>query len=154
MEKFLENLQEAEKTIQTIDHMIYITFPIVKDKKLLLKIILETKTAIAKCINSILQYEYIYKRIRLHKSSKTNFRTFEDKCAPRYNITKEETKLILELFDIVEKHKQSPMEFVKDDKIVILSNNMDQKTVTVEKSKEFLSLAKSVLGKAKEAMKQ
>ena len=70
MEKFLENLQEAENIIQTIDHMVYVTFPLIQDKKLLLKIILETKTAIANCINSILQYEYLYKRIRLYKEPK------------------------------------------------------------------------------------
>ena len=68
MERFLEYIQEAEKIIQTVDHMAYITFPLIKDKKLLLKILLETKIAVANCINSILQHEYIYKRITLYKN--------------------------------------------------------------------------------------
>ena len=149
MEKFLQNIQEAEKTIRTVDHMIYVTFPLIKDKRLLLKIILETKTAIANCINSILQYEYLYKRINLYKDPLSNFRTFKDKCAPRYEITGEEVKLVLELFDIVEKHKKSAMEFIRREKVVILSESLEQKTISVEKAKEFILLAKSILNKTK-----
>ncbi len=148
----MEYIQETEKIIQTMDHLIYVTFPLVKDKRLLLKIISETKTAITNCINSMLQYEYLYKRIRLYKDPKTNLQTFKQKCAPRYKITEEEIKLIFELFEIVEKHKQSPFEFVKDDKIVILSNNLKPETITIEKSKEFLFLAKKILKKTKETM--
>ena len=37
MEKFLENLQEAHKIIQTLDHMMYVTFPLIKDKNILHK---------------------------------------------------------------------------------------------------------------------
>lgn len=152
MQKFLENLQEVEKTIQRIDHMTYVTFPLIKDKKLLLKILLETKIAITQCINSILQYEYLYKKIILHKSTKTNFKTFQEKCAPRYKITQKEIELIIELFDIVEKHKQSPFEFVKNDKIIILSENLKPETITIEKIKEFLILGKNILKKTKQGI--
>jgi len=154
MEKFLEKIEEAEKTIQTVDHMIYVTFPLIKDNRLLLKVIQEIKTALSNCISSILQYEYLYKRITLYKDSKTNFKTFTEKCAPRYKIDREEIKLILELFDFVEKHKESPFEFIKEEKVVILSENMRPKTLTIEKTKEFLILAKDILRKTREAMKR
>ena len=149
MEKFLENLQEAETKIQIADHMLYVTFPLLKDKKLLLKILLDTKTAIAKCISSILQYEYLYKRIKLYNNPKTNFKTFEEKCTKRYNITEQEINLIQELFEIVEEHKKSAMEFMKNEKIVILSQSLQQKTLTLEKTKEFLVVAKNILQKIK-----
>lgn len=150
MEKFLENLQEAEKIIQRIDHMLYVTFPLMKDKRLLLKILLETKIAVTKSINSILQYEYLYKRINLYQNSKRNFEIFQEQCAPRYSITKQEIKLILELFNLVEQHNQSPFEFIKNEKVVILSENLKVKTFTTEKTKEFLLLAKNILKKIKE----
>jgi hypothetical protein len=152
MEKFLENLQEAESIIQTIDHIVYVTFPLIRDKRLLLKIILEAKTAVANCINSILQYEYLYKRIRLYKEPRTNFKTFREKCAKRYQITEEEIKLINELFDAVEKHKQSTFEFVRNEKIIILSESLEQKILTIEKIKEFLFLAKGILKKSKDVI--
>ena len=90
MEKFLENLIVAEKTIQTADHMIYVTFPLINDKRLLFKILQEMKNAVALCINSILQYEYLYQRIKLYKDSRLNFKIFTERCVPRYGITKEE----------------------------------------------------------------
>ncbi len=152
MDKFFENLQEASKIIFTADHMLYVTFPLIKDKQLLLKILLDTKIAISKCINSILQYEYLYKRIKLYNNPKTNFKTFEEKCAKKYNITEQEIKLILELFNIMEEHKKSSMEFMKNGKIIILSQSLQQKTITIEKIKEFLTLAKKILKKIKETI--
>jgi len=154
MEKFLENLQEAEKIIRQTDHMLYITFPLVKDKRLLIKILLETKNAIAKLINIILRYEYFFKRIRLYSDQKTNFRTFKEKSAREYEITEYEIALISELFKIAEVCKTSPIEFLKGEKIVILSEKMAPTIVTFEETKEFLSVAKSVLKKAKNVIQR
>ena len=154
MEKFLENIIAAKKKIQIADHMIYVTFPLIKDKRLLLKILQEIKNAVTGCINAILQYEYLYKRIILYKDPKSNFKTFTEKCAPRYKITREEINLILELFDFMEKHRESPFEFIKNDKVVILSNSLKPKTLTVEKTKEFLILVKDILRKTHETFKK
>lgn len=154
MEKFLENSIAAEKKIQTADHMIYVTFPLIKDKRLLLKILQEIKNAVMDCISSILQYEYLYKRITLYKNPKSNFKIFIEKCAPRYQITKEEINLILELFDFIEKHRESPFEFIKDNKVIILSNDLNPKTLTIEKTKEFLMLVKNILRKTRETFKK
>jgi len=144
----MQYLSEAEKIIQTADHMVYVTFPLIKEKKILLKVLLETKTAIVNCINSILQYEYLFKRIPLYKESEVNFKIFKEKCAPRYKITKQEINLIIELFDIVKKHKESQFEFIKNSKVVILSESLEPKTITIEKIKEFLTLSKSILRKS------
>jgi hypothetical protein len=154
MEKFLENIIAAEKKIQIVDHMIYVTFPLIKDKRLLLKILQEIKNAVMDCISSILHYEYLYKRITLYKNPKSNFKIFIEKCTPRYQITKEEINLILELFDFIEKHRESPFEFIKDDKVIILSNDLNPKTLTIEKTKEFLMLVKNILRKARETFKK
>lgn len=154
MEKFIEYLQKAEKIIKTSDHLIYVSFPLVKEKRIILKTISEIEIAIKNCINSILQYEYIYKRIRLYQDPKKNFETFKDKCAPRYNITEKDIELIIELFEIVKKHKQSDFEFVKEEKVVILSKNLKQETITIEKTKKFLELAKDILEKAKRKVEE
>ena len=149
MEKFIENLEKAQKTISSIDHMIYVSFPLIKDKRILLKVLKETKNAIANCISSILQYDYLYKRIKLYKSPEENFRVFREKSALRYLINQDEINLIVELFKIVDKHNESSMEFFKDGKVVILSDDLNPETVSYEKTKQFLVLGKSILEKAK-----
>ena len=151
MEKFLDELIEAERILSKIDHMIYVTYPLVRDKKLLLKILAETKIAIVKCINYILQFEYLCKRIRLSKDPKENLRTFKVKCAPRYNISFEEVKLINELFEIIDLHNTSPLEFKKEDKIVIFSETSRPKIIVIENIKEFIGLGKTILKKIKES---
>ena len=150
MEKFFENLEKSEKTIQTANHLLYVTYPLVKDKRLLLKILAEIKKGIASCMNAVLQYEYLHGRVRLSSNPKINFTKFLEKCCPRYNISETNVKKIIKLFEIVEKHKSSPFEFVKEDKVVILSNNMNSEIITLEKVKEFLDSSKVVLQKAKD----
>jgi len=150
MEKFIETLASAEKNLKTADHMVYITFPLIKDKRILLKVMQDLKVVISNCITSILQYEYLYKRISLYKDSRENLRTFTEKSAPRFAITRDEIKLIMELFDFVEKHRESPLEFIKDDKVIILSNGMQPTSLSLDKIKEFLFTAKDILKKTKE----
>jgi hypothetical protein len=154
MEKFLENLQDASKSIRTLDHMIYVTFPLIQDKKMLLNILLETKNAIQKLINSILQYEYLYKRINLYKNPQTNFETFINNCSKVYKIDQDEMKKIFELFDLAKKHKISSMEFVRNEKIVILGENSSHDVVTVGKTKEFILIAKKILEKVQKRMER
>ena len=152
LEKYETGYKKAEKTFQTAGHLVYVTYPLIRDKKLLLKILLEIKNSIASCINSILQYEYLYQRIRLSDNHNSNFKTFIKKCSPRYKISETDCKLIIKLFDIAEKHKNSPFEFVKDEKVIILSENMNSETITLEKVKEFLEMSKKVLNRAKDVI--
>ena len=154
MEKFLESLEEAEKAIRNLDHMVYITFPLIKDKRLLLKVIQEIKKSVTDCITAILQYEYLFKRVNLSRDPKENFKIFTEKCAPRYSIDRDEISLISQLFDFVEKHKASPFEFIKGEKVVILSESMSQTTLSLDKTKQFLNLAKDILKKTREGMRK
>jgi hypothetical protein len=149
MEKVLENLQEAEEIIKKIDHLVYVSFPLLQDKKLLLNVITETKEAIKKCINVILQQEYFYRRIRIYKDPKINFKIFKEKCAKRYDINKQEIELISELFEIEGIYQKSSFEFVKNNKIMIISENLESSSISLEKIKQFLNLGKNILLKTK-----
>jgi len=146
-EKFIENLDKASSILKTADHMLYMTYPLIKEKKILLKILNEIYIAILSVVNAILQYEYMYKRIQLYKDSKENFNVFK-KCASRYNITEEQIGKITEIFNLTEKHKNSPFEFVRNDKIVIMSNALKTDTITIEKMKNYLLTGKDILRKA------
>jgi hypothetical protein len=147
-EKYIENLDKAAKNLQTADHMLYMTYPLVKEKRLLLKILNEIYLVTLNIINAILQYEYIYKRINLYKESKINLQTFRNKCAARYSITGEQVEKVLEIFNLAEKHKKSPFEFVRNNKVVIMTNALKTDTITIEKMKEYILLSKDILRKA------
>lgn len=152
MEKFLENLQQAEIILQRADHIMYVSYSLVKDKRLLLNVLCETKNAIVKYINSILQYEYIQKKISLYKNPKDNLITFYEKSSKRFMITPEENKQVKELFRLVELHNKSPFEFAKDNYLVIMSENFHPQKIGIEDIKNFLNLAKSISRKTKKVI--
>lgn len=145
MERFQQNLQQAIRSLQIADHMTYVTFPLVNEHRLLLKIFDEIYKSIINCINAILNYEYLYKRIQLYANNGENIRTFTNKCAKTYNLNNEQIKKILEILELNKKHKQSAMEFVKKDRVVILSDSLNTQTLDVHKIKQYLLLAKELL---------
>lgn len=145
-EKYLENLEKAKKQLRTADHLTYITFPVVNENKLLLKILEEVNISIKNTISAILHYEYLYKRIRLYKKQKENLKTFK-KISKKYGINKEQLKKIIEIMKIAERHKNSPFEFSKKNKIVIMSDNTKTDTLTIKNIKNYLIEAKDLIRK-------
>jgi len=146
-EKFILNLEKAKAELKIADHLTYMTFPLVKENRLLLKILEKISKSLISTINAILQYEYVYKRIQIYKDARDNFETFK-KISGRYRIPQEQLQKIIEILNLEEKHKASPLEFVKKDKIVIMSDNMKTDTLTVEKIKQYLVEIKDIIRKA------
>jgi len=151
-EKFIISLERAKKSLQTADHLTYITFPFIKENKLLLKILDELYLASINTINAILQYEYIYKRIQLYGDARENFRTFQ-KVSKRYQISQEQLNKITELLTLAENHKKSPLEFTRNNKIIIMSDNLRTDTLTIDKIKEFLIETKDFVRKTSQVIK-
>ena len=149
-EKHLESLQRAIAQIRIADHMIYVTYPVIKDKRLLLKTIDHIYEALILTINSILQYDFLNRRINLYKNNpQENFEIFIQKCARRYNITPEELNELQEVLAIVESHKKSPMEFLRKEQVVILSESLKTTLIDAEKLKKYLGLAKKLVEKTR-----
>jgi hypothetical protein len=146
-EKFQENLDTAVKSLQIADHIAYITYPVVNEKRLLIKIFDEVYKSIISSINAILNYEAFCKRITLYENNKANMQLFIDKLSELYNISPEQIKKILEIIRMNHTYKQSAMEFVKKDKLIILSDNLTTRSLDIHKIKEYLLLAKEVLMK-------
>ena len=154
MKRIFEKVEEAEKIIRGIDHIVYVTYPLIKENRLLITMVVEMKRAILLLINSILQFEYLHKRVGLSQNPEKNLNTFFEKCAPHYNLTKIDTNMIIELFNIVEKHKKSLMGFARNSKFVILYGDMKTCIISLEKTKEFLYLSKKILENSKKSFLQ
>lgn len=145
-EKYLISIEKAKKSLKIADHLTYMTFPVVRENRLLLKILEEISNSIISTINSILQYEYLYKRIKLYSNAKDNFEIFK-KLTPKYSINQEQLNKIIEILSLAEQHKSSSFEFVKNDKVVIMTNNLNHKTLTIDKTKEYITETKNFLNK-------
>jgi hypothetical protein len=143
MKKEQEYLDDSLRHLQIADHITYVTFPLVEEKKLLLKIFEEISKSIDCLIFVILINEHKKNKLKISNNYQERIDAVI-KASASYNIKKEEIKKIYEILDITKKHNDSAMEFLRKDKVVIMQDNLDTKTLDIKKIKEYLTLAKSL----------
>lgn len=147
MEKFAESLQNAEKYLANADHIFYVTSKLVNDKKILLNVLENLYKSLLYSIDSVLQLEFLLKRVKLAKNSNENLQIFKN-FAEKYGITKDEIKIIDDILFVIKRHKQSSMEFLRGEKIVIMSESLPC-YIDTAKIKSYSETTKSIFDKIK-----
>lgn len=143
MEKFEECKEKASRCIHVADHMISVTYPLVKDNKLLLAIIENIFLALTNSMAAVLYYDRLYKRIPPFQDTfDSKFRMFKERCIDRYHIDRSYILFIQDIKDVIVAHRKSPIEFVRKDKFVICSDNYRIKSISTEDIKKYVSKAK------------
>ncbi|MCK4521930.1 MAG: hypothetical protein KAU20_05115 [Nanoarchaeota archaeon] len=143
MERFQELRDRAKKKIMLADHIITQTYPLIKDPKLLLSAIENIFLALTNSMGSLLHYERLFKRIPPFQDTfDSKFNIFKERCVEKYNIKQDYISVIKELKDIIIEHKKSPMEFVRNDRFVICSDNYRMKTIDIDKIKKMMHITK------------
>jgi len=146
--KHIESLEKARRSRKIADHMAYMTYPMMRDKRLLLKIVDEIYIALIGSMNAILQYEYLKKRISLSNDADQNLKLLFEKCSQRYGISNDDILSLREFFSLYLQHKKSPIEFQRKDKVVLMSDDFRTKVIDLEKIKKYIFLARKIEEKA------
>lgn len=141
MNPILKNLKEADHSIQKANHLLNITFPLLKHKKILTIIIEEIRNSLLKQITAILYYEHLNKKIKISKDSEKNLEVFEKKLAKKYKVSNKKIKEILELSRI---QKNSPVHILKEEKLILISKELKQRIITTEKLKEYQKVSENL----------
>ena len=155
MEKFQELRDAAEKKLKLADHILTMTYPMVKDPRLLLSSIENLFLAFTYGMSSLLYYEQLFKRIpQFPDNFAGKFEMFRDECSKRYNIDSEHLKIIQDIKEIIVSHKKSPMEFSRNDSLIICNGNYRMKTISanmihnyVQKAKLFIKNISTIVSK-------
>ena len=155
MEKFQELRDAANKKLKIADYILTMTYPLVKDPKLLLSAIENLFLAYSYSISSLLHYERLFKRIPPFPddfSSKLGM--FADRCLEKYGIDSENTGIIMDIREIIIDHKKRPIEFSRKDSFVICDGDYRFRTVSqavikgyIEKAKLFIRKISSIVSK-------
>jgi len=146
MEKYEELREIARKKIQIADHMLTMTYPMVKDPKLLLAVMENIFLALTNSIGSLLHYERNYKRVPPFQDTfVSKFNIFKQKCVRRCSIDEELVLMVQEIKGIIMQHKKSPVEFTRNDSFVICSDDYKMKTISLEKMKGYIIKSKSFI---------
>jgi hypothetical protein len=142
--KFINEMIEAEKKWTSADHFIYVTMPVVKDERLLLRALEVLYKGLVINISAILKFEYLYKRINLSQNTRENLETFFKKCSKGYGLNELEKKILKEIMELGKRHKESEIEFPRKGRIIIL-NGTGSYELNLEELKEFLRVSRKLL---------
>ena len=140
-------IDEAKRILKIADHMAYITYPVLKEHRLLIKILEQISKALTNSVSAILIHEYSQKRIKTYTDPKLNFDTFKD-ISTSYGLNEGHIKTIKNVSNLMESHNRSTMEFIRKDKFVIMSDNLQTQDITLDQVKSFLKLSKEIIDKA------
>ena len=141
-------LDKANELIKRADHMFYVTYPLVKDNKLIITMAENISRGMICAMDAILMYEKLYKRISLYPEDfKVKMDMFRDSIARRYDIKREHIVLIHDLKKFLDERKSSGTEFVKNDKYVFFSQKQELKNLDLNLLKQNLNMSKEFLRK-------
>jgi len=146
MEKFQEARAKAYKNIKLADHMTYVTFKYLDDPKIMLAILENIFLGLTNAVGSLLYYERLFKRIPpFHNNFESKYNIFKEHCVEQHKIPKEYVQLLKEVKDIIIQHKKSPVEFIKNGKFVICSQEYECKTLDIEHIKDIMEKGKKFI---------
>jgi len=142
MPEFTESLKAADNYLMNAQHLTYITYNIIKDKKVLIKVLENLYKSVLHSINAILQVEANLKRVKIYKESSKNLEVFK-KIAKYYGLGDKDLQFIDTLINIIKKYKESGLVFSKGGKVVIMFDDkilyFDLQTVKdyIEKARDI-----------------
>jgi hypothetical protein len=143
MQELSKEILEMKRCLNAADHLTYMTYPLIKDYKLLIQIAKNIYDAMIKGVNIVLEHDRLYKRIDLlPQNFEPRFQIFQRECVRKYNFKGEEVSLIIELKDLLNNHLRSSMVFRRRDEMVIYGENLRIKKLSLPMVKDYLTKAK------------
>ena len=154
MELYQLYLKKASSFFKTADHLVYVTLPVVNDNKLIVTVLDNISMALSHGMDAILEYERLYKRILpLADNFESRFEVFKSRIIGKYGFINDEALIITELRKFIEERKEAPMEFTRQNKYVICSDNYRMKIISLDEIKKYLSMTKNFLLKINRIVK-
>jgi len=145
MHEILFLIQKAKEQIMIGDHLLYMTYPVLKENKLIISIAENVYNAMIFSMDSLLMHERMYKRISLYPDDFNSKLEILRKISERCKINREAILIIQDLKIFLDERKNSRVEFAKNDKYVLFSQKQQLRSLGIEKLKQNLNISKSFL---------
>jgi len=146
VEDFRAAKEKAKQYLDNADHILSITYPLVKEPKLLVAAMDNIYLSLLHTINASLHFERAMKRIPpFHDSFENKVEIFKRDFIKKYNLKSDYIKLIMQINNLLENHKKSTMEFPRKDVFVICTNDYSIKTLSMDEMKKIVAETKNFL---------
>ncbi len=143
-ERYQELLDVAKKEIELADHLLYVTYPMIKETKFMLAISEHVIKAANLALHALLEFERTYKRI---EPFSTNFAvmisTYRNKVEQFYNFDQKFYRLLNKLQEIQRVGTESMMRFKRGEKYVLANQDYKLTTIDFESVKRYSNLTKN-----------
>ena len=146
MEKYQEAREQALKSVKVADHMLYVTYPVLQDPKLLVSILDNVFLGLTSAMTAVLWHERFLKRIPpFNDTFESKFNLFRAKIAPGYKIAKKYAEFMREIQEIIVTHRKSKVEFRRKDSFIICQDDYSTISVTVPQLKDYVRVTKEFI---------
>ena len=146
MTEYLNHLKKSKRYLHIADHMLTQTYPLIKDPKLFVAIMDNVFLCLSSSLDALVFYERELKEIPpFHNSFESKFNVFKLKLMSKYSIDVSFLKFIEDIKNIILKHRESPVEFARNDKFVICSEEYDLTSISIDSMKKFIKQSKLFL---------
>lgn len=155
MKSVQEYMKLAKEKLHVGKHITTVTFPSLQDPKLLLAALQHLFLSMNYSMNAVLTHEHERGKTPPYNPSFTSrFSAFRMHCADRLGFDKEAVKALWEARHLLLEHKKSPVEFVRDTRIVICSDDFDMTIVSSDRVKEFLNFTATFVDHAQDVIEE
>jgi len=142
-EKHMQLLQFAKKEIEVADHLLYMTYPMIKETKFLLAITDHIIKAGRSALQALLEYERLYKRIEAYpKNFAMEISIYRQKLESKYGFDPVFYRLLNKLLEIQKFDQNSTVRFRRGDKYILTSANYDITTLDESSVKRYSSVTR------------
>jgi hypothetical protein len=155
MENYHELLNKAKKEIDSSDHLLFVTYNIVKDSKFVFSVTNQLIDAVKYALESLLEHERKSKLIEPYpKQFNFMVETFKNKVSERREFDNNTITFLKKLVLMEQTIDSSSINFRRGDTYVLADDEFGTKAVELQTIKSYFSDAKSFVEKVGDIIEQ
>ena len=145
-QEILAAKDNATRKYEGARHLLNVTFPMIKDPKLLLGVVHNLSASLESSMDTILAHERLLRLVPIYNNNyESKFNLFRMKSVKRNNVSPAAIHLMSELRYIIDLHKKSPMEFQRGNRFVICNKDYQLKVISIKDLQQYLYTTKDML---------
>lgn len=154
MENIRKLLKDAQEKMLRADHLAFMTYPQVKEPKMLALVVDNANAVFLDCMEALLCYERMYKRINPVKGDfDSELRVFRTHCCKRYGYPESVLGMVSEVKHLADKKRSCPVEFQRKESYMLCSEDYKLDSLNAKKVQSYVQEAKRFLNKTLEVVR-
>ena len=155
MENYHELINKAQKEIDSSDHLLFVTYNIVKDSKFVFSVTNQLIDAVKYALEALLEFERKSKLIEPYpKQFNFMVETFKKKVAERREFDERTTNFLNKLVSMEQTIDSSSLNFRRGDTYVLADEDFGTQSIELQTIKSYFSSAQEFVSKVGDIIEQ